>query len=88
MDQSPTSSTNPESRAAPKPYAWGKFKKSDRDTYFLMAEFREVGHRVCAFSYALQTEIALTDREMHEATKNMSWSIILNIAKSVIQSWR
>ena len=32
----------------PKPHAWGKYEKTDaedRDTYFLLAEFRDVGQQ-------------------------------------------
>lgn len=28
-----------------KPYAWGKYNKSDPETYFLLAEFRNVGEQ-------------------------------------------
>lgn len=31
----------------PKPYAWGKYSKDDPETYFLLAEFRDVGQQVC-----------------------------------------
>lgn len=30
----------------PKPYAWGKYHKNDPETYFLLAEFRDVGQQV------------------------------------------
>ena len=30
----------------PKPYAWGKCK-NDPETYFLLAEFRDIGRQVC-----------------------------------------
>ena len=30
----------------PKPYAWGKYRQDDPETYFLLAEFREVGKQV------------------------------------------
>lgn len=30
----------------PKPHAWGKYKQSSEETYFLLAEFREVGEQV------------------------------------------
>lgn len=30
----------------PKPYAWGKYDKEDPETYFLLAEFRDVGEQV------------------------------------------
>ena len=30
----------------PKPYAWGKYSKEDPETYFLLAEFRDVGQQV------------------------------------------
>ena len=32
----------------PKPYAWGKYRQEDPETYFLLAEFREVGKQVRA----------------------------------------
>ena len=32
----------------PKPYAWGKYKQDNPETYFLLAEFREVGKQVRA----------------------------------------
>ena len=32
----------------PKPYDWGKYKQNDPETYFLLAEFREVGKQVRA----------------------------------------
>ena len=32
----------------PKPYAWGKYRQDDPETYFLLAEFREVGKQVRA----------------------------------------
>ena len=31
----------------PKPYAWGKYKREDPETYFLLAQFRDVGKQVC-----------------------------------------
>lgn len=31
----------------PKPYAWGKYKQDEPETYFLLAEFRDVGEQVC-----------------------------------------
>ena len=34
---------------APKPYAWGKYKE-DPETYFLLAQFRDVGEQVGAFN--------------------------------------
>ena len=30
----------------PKPYAWGKFSQQSPETYFLLAEFRDVGEQV------------------------------------------
>ena len=33
---------------APKPYAWGKYTEEDPETYFLLAEFRDVGKQVRA----------------------------------------
>ena len=30
----------------PKPYAWGKYKQDEPETYFLLAEFRDVGEQV------------------------------------------
>lgn len=36
----------------PKPYAWGKCKK-DPDTYFLLAEFRDVCQQVCWSQFCL-----------------------------------
>ena len=30
----------------PKPYAWGKYTQRDAETYFLLAEFRDVGKQV------------------------------------------
>ena len=32
----------------PKPYAWGKYSKDNPETYFLLAEFRDVGQQVRA----------------------------------------
>ena len=32
----------------PKPYDWGKYRQEDPETYFLLAEFREVGKQVRA----------------------------------------
>ena len=32
----------------PKPYAWGKYKQEDPETYFLLAQFRDVGKQVGA----------------------------------------
>ena len=32
----------------PKPYAWGKYRQEDLETYFLLAEFREVCKQVRA----------------------------------------
>ena len=32
----------------PKPYAWGKYTQEDPETYFLLAQFRDVGKQVCA----------------------------------------
>ena len=33
----------------PKPYAWGKYSQKTPETYFLLAEFRDVGEQVRAF---------------------------------------
>ena len=30
----------------PEPYAWGKYTQEDPETYFLLAEFRDVGRQV------------------------------------------
>lgn len=30
----------------PEPYAWGKYAQEDSETYFLLAEFRDVGKQV------------------------------------------
>ena len=30
----------------PEPYAWGKYTRPDPETYFLLAEFRDVGKQV------------------------------------------
>ncbi|WEW55098.1 hypothetical protein PRK78_000526 [Emydomyces testavorans] len=30
---------------APEPYAWGKYRNDEEDTYFLLAEYREVGEQ-------------------------------------------
>lgn len=30
----------------PKPYAWGKLSQVEDETYFLLAEFRDVGEQV------------------------------------------
>ena len=35
----------------PKPYAWGKYKKDEPETYFLLAEFRDVGEQVCPWIF-------------------------------------
>ena len=32
----------------PKPYAWGKYQQEDPETYFLLAQFRDVGKQVGA----------------------------------------
>ena len=32
----------------PKPYAWGKYKQEEPETYFLLAQFRDVGKQVGA----------------------------------------
>jgi len=32
----------------PEPHAWGKYSQDDPETYFLLAEFRDVGKQVCA----------------------------------------
>ena len=29
----------------PEPFAWGRYRKEDPETYFLLAEFREVGEQ-------------------------------------------
>ena len=31
----------------PEPYAWGRYTQDDSETYFLLAEFRNVGKQVC-----------------------------------------
>ena len=33
----------------PEPYAWGRCTQDDPETYFLLAEFRNVGEQVCVF---------------------------------------
>lgn len=30
----------------PQPYAWGRYRREDPETYFLLAEFRDVGEQV------------------------------------------
>ena len=40
---------------APHPYAWGKYYKANPETYFLLAEFRNVGEQVCEFTLALSS---------------------------------
>lgn len=37
----------------PEPYAWGKYAQEDPETYFLLAEFRDVGKQVRALSSAV-----------------------------------
>ncbi len=37
----------------PEPYAWGKYTREDPETYFLLAEFRDVGKQVRALSSAV-----------------------------------
>jgi len=37
----------------PQPYAWGKYAEKDPETYFLLAEFRDVGKQVRAARSAL-----------------------------------
>ncbi len=37
----------------PEPYAWGKYTQEDPETYFLLAEFRDVGKQVRALSSAV-----------------------------------
>ena len=34
----------------PEPYAWGRYGQGDPETYFLLAEFRDVGKQVRASS--------------------------------------
>ena len=29
----------------PEPFAWGRYQKEDPETYFLLAEFREIGEQ-------------------------------------------
>lgn len=35
----------------PEPYAWGKYTQEDPETYFLLAEFRDVGKQVRAIRF-------------------------------------
>ena len=37
----------------PEPYAWGKYSQEDPETYFLLAEFRDIGKQVRALSCAV-----------------------------------
>lgn len=40
----------------PKPYAWGRYKQESPETYFLLAEFREIRRQVCqTFFTSLRT---------------------------------
>ena len=34
-------------RFVPEPYAWGRYTEEGPETYFLLAEFRDVGRQVC-----------------------------------------
>ena len=37
----------------PEPYAWGKYVQEIPETYFLLAEFRDVGKQVSALKFAM-----------------------------------
>lgn len=37
----------------PQPYSWGKYTQEDPETYFLLAEFRDVGKQVRVLSFAM-----------------------------------
>ena len=37
----------------PEPYAWGKYAQEIPETYFLLAEFRDVGKQVSALKFAM-----------------------------------
>ena len=37
----------------PEPYAWGKYSQEDTETYFLLAEFRDVGEQVRASRFVV-----------------------------------
>lgn len=37
----------------PEPYSWGKYTQDDPETYFLLAEFRDVGKQVHALRSAV-----------------------------------
>lgn len=40
-------------RFVPEPYAWGRYSQMDPETYFLLAEFRDVGKQVRASRFAV-----------------------------------
>ena len=37
----------------PEPYAWGKYVQEIPETYFLLAEFRDVGKQVSALKFVM-----------------------------------
>ena len=40
-------------RFVPRPYAWGKYSQETPETYFLLAEFRDVGEQVCGHKFLI-----------------------------------
>lgn len=58
----------------PQPYAWGRYQQEDPETYFLLAEFRDVGEQVrshfqyAAFSsYTIFSPTTLTHHDLRDA---------------------
>ena len=43
----------------PQPYAWGRYRREDPETYFLLAEFRDVGEQVRNHSASLSVSESL-----------------------------
>ena len=37
----------------PEPYAWGQYTAEGPETYFLLAEFRDVGRQVCTLKFSV-----------------------------------
>lgn len=55
----------------PEPYAWGKYAQEDPETYFLLAEFRNVGRQVCTFRDLRCLEIHMAIRVFNSSSRTV-----------------
>ena len=55
----------------PEPYAWGKYAQEIPETYFLLAEFRDIGEQVRALVSAMFNILVLFRSELLEGERTI-----------------